>query len=911
MNRSTNQGSQIRNPLFRNANRATPRVEFGKTPATRVYTGIAPAANGQWQNAQQLLRNGNTRQAQAIIDSQLQQNPSLSKLMSAVSTLEQGNAPASLLQTYRNRALELARAETRTNVTNPTPWIAIAKFSLEDQNNTAFRNAVSSLEQKFPNDKHTYYFQGIADLKDKNWKAAEQQFLKAREMGVPEESIAKWLKMAIDQQRWIWEYAWITLYVVLAWLTGLALLYVAGKFMSSRIVRILKTENLSQALRGHHLLRSAYRLLVQIASVYYYISLPLLVVVSIALPLTLGYALLNVPYLNLWLVALVFILSLGSIWTACSGIWTCFVGLNQQISGRKVTKAEQPELWALVKEVAKQVGTRPVDQIRLIGACTIAVSEQGTLLNRFRDKGTRVLYLGVGVLDGLSIDAFCCILAHEYGHFLNRDTAGGATAMRVDIAMQRFAQSITNRRQIRWWHIAFHFLRFYYRIFSRITFGASRLQEILADRVAVKAYGAASFEEGLRHVVRRSLEFDYWMNKGISKILQTQQPSLSFGPVNARPSLSALDQIEYMLVEIINRPTDESDTHPSSIDRFTYTKKMDQGKAAMKQGMVWQLFKSKSKIYDELSQGLAEILNDEAAYADALNKMDIAFLNSQSAVYARESEIYEERARLQLICGAYQQALDDYEIAIKCAPKKDSAYYGKAIVLKASEDYQQAAEALKAAMEQFPDSASFGTYFLLGECYQNIEEYAEAETAFTEAIKKEETAFCAWMARGRVLHQSGKYNEAVQDFSKALELFPESPDAFFDRAMAYIKLNQLDHARKDLEQSISKNASYADAHRELACLLLGEANDLNPDLAQQAVKYARIANASPIKQEESLSVLATTYTAVKDYPSASKAIKQLMPLLTGSIRSEWGEELSRIQALSDQGKPRGKLQKSL
>lgn len=897
-NRSANQISHYKNPLFRNTNPAPPRVEFGKTPTTRVYAGISPAPTGQWQNAKQLLQKGNTSQAQAIIDSQLQQNPSLSKLMSAVSTLEQGNAPFSVLQPYRRRAQNLARAETLKNVNNPTPWIALAKFSLEDKNNTEFRSVVSSMGQKFPNDKHTYYFQGIADLKDENWKAAEQQFLKAKEMGVPEASIAKWLKMAIDQQRWIWEYAWFTLYVVLAWLVGLAFLYVAGKFMSSRIVRILQKENIIQTLEGHQSLRSAYRLLVQIASVYYYISLPLLVVVSLAVPLTLGYALLNVPYLNLWLVALVFILSLGSIWTACSGIWTCFVGINREIPGKIISKEEQPGLWALVEEVAEKVGTRPVDQIRLLQSTTIAVSEQGNILKRFRDKGTRILYLGVGVLDGLSVDAFSCILAHEYGHFLNRDTAGGATAMRVDIAMQRFAQSVASRRQIRWWHVAFQFLRFYYRVFSRITFGASRLQEILADRVAVKAYGAASFEKGLRHVVRRSVEYDYWMNRGVSEVLQAQQASKCFGPVNARPSLKALDQIEYMLVQIINRPTDESDTHPSDIDRFTYTRKMEQGNADSRQGMVWQLFKNKSKIYDELSTGLLTLLNEEASYSDGLNKMNIAYLNGQCARNSKAAELYEERAHLHLICGAHQAALNDYKTAIECAPEKESAFYGKAVVYKAMKDYHKAAQVLKVAMEQFPDSVSFGTYFLLGECYQNAEEYAAAEQAFTKAIKQDETVFCAWMTRGRVRAELNQYAEAIQDFTQALELFPDSPDALFDRAMASLKLNELDSARTDLEQSIAKNASYPDAHRELARLLLDTADDSEPALAKRALQHARIANASPVMQEESLSVLATALISVRNYSAAERTIKKLLPLLTDDSKSDWSEELSRIQALT-------------
>lgn len=51
-------------------------------------------------------------------------------------------------------------------------------------------------------------------------------------------------------------------------------------------------------------------------------------------------------------------------------------------------------------------------------------------------------------------------------------------------------------------------LRVYHFLFRRISHGATRLQEVLADRVAVRNYGAAAFEEGLGHVVRRQVEFD-------------------------------------------------------------------------------------------------------------------------------------------------------------------------------------------------------------------------------------------------------------------------------------------------------------------------------------------------------------------------------------------------------------------
>ena len=48
---------------------------------------------------------------------------------------------------------------------------------------------------------------------------------------------AELLRIAIDSQRWIWQYATIILYVLVAWLVGLTLLFVAGKVLSALTLR--------------------------------------------------------------------------------------------------------------------------------------------------------------------------------------------------------------------------------------------------------------------------------------------------------------------------------------------------------------------------------------------------------------------------------------------------------------------------------------------------------------------------------------------------------------------------------------------------------------------------------------------------------------------------------------------------
>ena len=77
---------------------------------------------------------------------------------------------------------------------------------------------------------------------------------------------------------------------------------------------------------------------------------------------------------------------------------------------------------------------------------------------------------------------FKAILAHEYGHFSNRDTAGGDLARWVRASIYRMAYNLAVSGQARWYNPAWLFINGFHRGFLRITQGASRLQEILADR---------------------------------------------------------------------------------------------------------------------------------------------------------------------------------------------------------------------------------------------------------------------------------------------------------------------------------------------------------------------------------------------------------------------------------------------
>jgi Zn-dependent protease with chaperone function len=162
--------------------------------------------------------------------------------------------------------------------------------------------------------------------------------------------------------------------------------------------------------------------------------------------------------------------------------------------------------------------------VYLTPATELAVTERGGMTKRLRGKTERALILGVGVLDGMTIRELKAILAHEYGHFRNRDTAGGGLAMAVTRSLIATTINLAKGGAASNFNPGWLFVRAFLKAFVRISQGASRLQEVLADRWAIHAYGSAAFANGLRHVVTSSVRFDAHADATVEEVLREDVP---------------------------------------------------------------------------------------------------------------------------------------------------------------------------------------------------------------------------------------------------------------------------------------------------------------------------------------------------------------------------------------------------
>ena len=136
-------------------------------------------------------------------------------------------------------------------------------------------------------------------------------------------------------------------------------------------------------------------------------------------------------------------------------------------------------------------------------------------------------------------------------------------------------------------------------------------------------------------------------------------------------------------------------------------------------------------------------------------------LKRASSVLSLLSRIYCERGDCYLSLKRYQQALDDYNQAIKLNTSLIRAYTARANVYNQLDRYEDALLELNRALEIEPDNE----FVLLsrGSIYEHMKCYEEALSDF-ERISESEFKFkpVALSEKGIIQYKMGKYQEAAE-----------------------------------------------------------------------------------------------------------------------------------------------------
>jgi Zn-dependent protease with chaperone function len=159
-------------------------------------------------------------------------------------------------------------------------------------------------------------------------------------------------------------------------------------------------------------------------------------------------------------------------------------------AGVPVTRADAPQLWAMIDEAAQAAGTRAPDAVTVVAEAAATLSERSRLLGVIR--GRRELYVGLPLLQAWDVAQLRALVAHELGHGSPAASRWAPLAYRGRVAVGRTVPRISRR------NLAGPALIAYARLYRRVDAPFSRAQELAADRLAAGFAGPAAMAGVLR-----------------------------------------------------------------------------------------------------------------------------------------------------------------------------------------------------------------------------------------------------------------------------------------------------------------------------------------------------------------------------------------------------------------------------
>jgi tetratricopeptide (TPR) repeat protein/TolB-like protein/predicted Ser/Thr protein kinase len=162
--------------------------------------------------------------------------------------------------------------------------------------------------------------------------------------------------------------------------------------------------------------------------------------------------------------------------------------------------------------------------------------------------------------------------------------------------------------------------------------------------------------------------------------------------------------------------------------------------------------------------------------------------------------------------GHYEDAVTEFESALKAEPTNDDAYRGLAKTYEQLEKLPEAEKTYQRAIDLRPQY--WAGYSWLGAFYQNHTRYADAAKMFSKVISLAPDSFRGYSNLAAANVAQGKYAEAIVNLNRSISIRPSSR-AYANLGMAYFCLRRFDEAAQSFEQAAKLNDKFYEAWWDL------------------------------------------------------------------------------------------------
>jgi len=190
-------------------------------------------------------------------------------------------------------------------------------------------------------------------------------------------------------------------------------------------------------------------------------------------------------------------------------------------------------------------------------------------------------------------------------------------------------------------------------------------------------------------------------------------------------------------------------------------------------------------------------------YQDAVEEFDRAIALDPDNGDAIGVFLYKQRGLAYLNLGENEKAIADFDKSLGWEREqavvfynRGSAYYGLDLFDAALADFDQAL-----AFQPSQNWAHF-VYAMRGATYTHLARYEEALADANRAIELAQDASSGYFVRSVVYFKMGRLEMALADANKAIELDPRYIGAYYYRGQSYENLGDLRSARQDYQTAM-------------------------------------------------------------------------------------------------------------
>jgi tetratricopeptide (TPR) repeat protein/S1-C subfamily serine protease len=224
---------------------------------------------------------------------------------------------------------------------------------------------------------------------------------------------------------------------------------------------------------------------------------------------------------------------------------------------------------------------------------------------------------------------------------------------------------------------------------------------------------------------------------------------------------------------------------------------------------------------DDLNTAIAKNPKDSLAYADIgivfqsrrEYQKSLEYFNKAIEIDPDQEVFYVSRGNIFVVLkDKNEEALNDFDMAIKINDKAAAAYIGKGLVFKNKNQPEEAIDNFNIAIgieqnQALPqlDIIRTTAYLQRGQIFQSQNQTQKAIDDFTKAISINDKNVEAYILRAKAFAFQKKYQAAVTDYNRAIELNDKNPVVYILRASAYAFQGKYQAAITDSDRAIALN----------------------------------------------------------------------------------------------------------